>query len=80
MSKPHIIGLSPKAPTLTPEQEDIVKALEDALELAKEGRIHTVGIICCMDKGPAFGMAGTAASHLNLGLDLMKAEIMRRAE
>lgn len=78
-NKPKLI-LPETFPAFSAEQQAIVTALEEVIELAKEGRIHTVGIIACMDKGPAIMMQGSAASHLNLGLDKMKAEILRRTE
>lgn len=61
---------------LTDDQKQIIHILEEAVKEAKAGRIHTLGIVACMDKGPAILMGGTRAAELNIGLDKLKRAVL----
>jgi len=63
---------------LTADQSDVVAILEETLSQAKDGKIHAIAIVVCMDKGYAHVMAGSRASDLNLGCDSVKNEILGR--
>lgn len=62
-------------PPTNEDKSDIVKALQDALDLALEGKIITVGIVVCFEDGFASGMAGRDAGALNLACDDLKYKI-----
>ena len=68
-----IIGMQPK---LNADQIQIVDALKEALALALEGKIHTMGIVLCFEDGPATLVGGRNAGALNLGIDRLKAEVL----
>ena len=60
---------------LNEDQVGIVDALKEALALALEGKIRTVGILVCFEEGFASGMAGRDAGALNLAADDLKYKI-----
>lgn len=70
MSKPRILG----AP-MGEDQVAIIDALKDALALAIEGKIRTIGVLVCFEEGFASGMAGHDAGALNLACDDLKYKI-----
>ena len=61
---------------LTDDQKSCVEVLRQALELAEEGKIHSVGVIACMDGGYAAVMGGKSPSDLNMGCDDLKDQIL----
>jgi hypothetical protein len=65
---------------LTDDQRSCVDLLKETLAVALEGRIHTIGIVACMDAGYAHVMAGTQAANLNLGCDSLKHAIRSEIE
>ena len=62
---------------LTEVQKECVEVLRQALELAEEGKIHSVAVIACMDGGYAAVMGGKSPSDLNLGCDDLKGQILQ---
>ncbi len=68
-----------KAP-LTDDQMACVNLLKEALAVALEGKVNTVGIVACMGDGYAHVMAGKQASNLNLGCDSLKQAILAEVE
>jgi hypothetical protein len=52
---------------LNENQQACVEALEEALELAREGQIETIGIVACLPGGVAPVMGGNRAGDLALG-------------
>ena len=76
MNKPIILPHSP----LSEAQLACVDLLSEALEEARAGNIHTVGIVVCMKTGYATVMAGTQAADLNLGCDSLKQKILDAVE
>lgn len=69
--KPPIIGQP-----INEDQVSIVNALKEALALALEGKINTMGIVLCFEDGPATLMGGRNAAALNIGLDHLKAKVL----
>jgi hypothetical protein len=65
---------------LSDGQQDCVDKLEEALFEAKQGNVHTVGVVVCMKKGYGATIAGTNAAELNLGLDSLKRKILDALE
>lgn len=63
--------------SLTAVQKECVEVLRQALELAEEGQIHSVGVIACMEGGYAAVMGGKSPSDLNLGCDDLKDQILQ---
>jgi hypothetical protein len=66
--------------TLSPMQQDCVDMLRELLAHAEAGKVHTVGVVVCMDNGYATTMAGTRAAELNLGCDSLKKKILAEIE
>ncbi len=63
---------------MSPAQQQCVQILQDALESALKGDVHSLVIVAA---GPAdFGIAigGSDAARLNLGLDTAKQAILQR--
>lgn len=77
MTKPLIIGVEPK---LSKDQQDCVDVLEEALTQARAGKIHTLGMVACMERGYATIIAGPHAADLNLGCDSLKRKILDSVE
>jgi len=74
----NTILLSPHP--LTDSEQDCVDKLAEALEQAKLGNIHSLGLVACMKKGYAIVIAGTAAGEINLGCDSLKQQIREIVE
>ncbi len=68
-SKPFL-GLAPSS-----DAQACADLLSEALELAREGKITSVGIVVCMDGGIGTVMAGKQGADLNIGCDDLKAKI-----
>ena len=62
---------------LTEVQKECVEVLRQALELAEEGKINTVGVIACMAGGYAAVLGGLMPAELNLGCDDLKKQILQ---
>ena len=73
--KPPIIGMTGGS-ALNQDQIEIVDALKEALAMALEGQIHTMGIVLCLEDGSATLMGGRNAAALNIGVDHLKAKIL----
>ncbi len=71
MSK--IIGAQPK---LSSDQIQIVDVLKETLAMALEGKINTLGIVACLEDGPATLVGGRNAAALNIGIDHLKHKIL----
>lgn len=63
---------------LDEDQKAMIHLLEEAIKEVKSGHMKTVGIIACMDKGPAWVMAGSQAANLFLGASMMQDDIKAR--
>lgn len=69
----------PKAPIvkpLTDNQLAVIALLQEALEQAQQGEIHTIGVIACMEGGFGAVMAGSRAGDLHLGCSYLQAKIL----
>lgn len=69
----------PNLVPLTEHQQACVDLLEEILDAAKAGTIHTVGVIACMKNGFASAFAGPSASELNMGIDDLKWRVLSTA-
>ncbi len=69
-----------RQPILGSAEQACVDLLEETLELAKEGKITSIGIIVCMQGGYATVMAGKQAGDLNMGADSLKHKIISAVE
>ena len=61
---------------LTDDQSACVDLLQQALEMAEDGKVDSVCMVVCMTNGWATVMAGRRAGDLNLGCDDIKAKIL----
>lgn len=76
MTSPIILGHRP----LSDGERDCVDKLTEALEQAKAGKIHSLGMVVCMAKGYAIVIGGTAAADINLGCDSLKRQVLELVE
>lgn len=61
---------------ISPESEACAELLQEALELAKEGKISSIGLIACLRDGFATVMAGKQASELFLASGALQRKIL----
>ena len=69
-----------KPAVLTPNQQDCLDKLREAVEQCEAGYVFAIGLILCMRSGYASVIGGTQAAELNLGCDSLKAKILREVE
>lgn len=74
-AKPGIIGA-----TNNPDQAQVIDSLKEALALALEGAVTSVGLIICMKNGYATHLAGRQASDLYMGCGSLQRKILSAVE
>lgn len=65
-----------RASGLSESQEACVEILEQALDLAREGKIEAVAVVTCMKDGFASASAGRRAGDLHLGCADLQRKIL----
>lgn len=65
---------------LTEDQVEVISILKQALELAQDGKIDTIGIVVCLPEGPAHLIGGTRAAELYIATGRMMREILERTD
>ena len=73
MTSPIMIGA--KGPLFGENEQACVALLEEALEMARLGKVKSIGIIVCMESSLATVMAGPHAGDLYLGASNLQAKI-----
>jgi hypothetical protein len=65
---------------LTDDQLEVIGILEQALELARDGKVDTIGVVVCLPEGPAYLIGGTQAASLYIATGLMRRDILAATE
>lgn len=76
MAKLLNIGANGPIPA-DPSVTAVIHLLEQALTAAKAGEITSIGLVVCMENGFGASFAGTQGAEINLGLDSLKANILK---
>jgi hypothetical protein len=61
---------------LTDDQLEVIGILEQALELARDGKVDTIGVVVCLQEGPAHLIGGTQAASLYIATGRMMRDIL----
>lgn len=61
---------------IDPASQQCIDLLEKVLADAKSGKVQTIGIVACGQGGFGPGFAGSNMVELNLGLDIIKTQII----
>ena len=80
MKKPVLVKPdgSPVVPTFSPAQQQCIEILQDSLESALRGDVHSLVLVACGPNDFGIAIGGSDAPRLNLGLDVAKRTILDR--
>jgi hypothetical protein len=65
---------------LTDDQLEVIGILEQALDLARDGKVGTIGVVVCLPEGPSHLIGGTRADWLYIGTGRMMRDILEATD